>query len=249
MSVIGVITVRLASTRLPKKALLLIEDKTFLEHLVERVSLAKILNDLVIATTNNPIDNEIVALAQKKHWNFFVGDEFNVLKRLIDIGEKHHATHLVRITADNIFTDPNNIDRMVESHIKRAADYTITSELPLGVTAEVVRLSTLKYLQKIAGGNPQVQEHITPYIRQHPKFFKINILKAPLKLRHPEYRLTVDYPEDIEVVKVIFKYFYSKTKKRGVIFGLSEILKFLNSHPKIATINSHLSHPQADFQK
>ena len=248
MNTIGVITVRLSSTRLPNKALLLMEGKTFLEHLVERVSLSKTLNNLVIATTDNPIDKEIVALAQKNHWNFFVGDEFNVLKRLIDAGEKYHVSHLVRITADNIFTDPGNIDRMVKSHIANNADYTVTSQLPLGITAEVIKFTALKYLQKIANNNPEVQEHITPYIRNHPNQFKINIIQAPIELCYPKYRLTTDYPEDMKVIKAIFKYFYSKAKKGGVAFSLFEIINFLNSRPEIVNINAHLIHPKANFR-
>lgn len=248
MKIIGVITARLASTRLPEKALIPIKGKTFLEHLVDRVSLSKTLDKIIITTSDNPLDKKIIGLAQNKGWYIFVGDEDNVLKRLIDVGEKNDASELVRITADNIFTDPDNIDRMVRSHIKNNADYTITSQLPLGITAEVISLSALKYLQKIAGNDPDVREHITPFIRNHPDLFKINIIQAPNKLQYPQYRLTCDHPEDLKVIIAIFNSLYPAAVKEKRIFRLQKIINFLNTHPEITNINSHIIHPKTDFQ-
>lgn len=248
MKIIGVITARLASTRLSEKALIPIKGKTFLEHLIDRISLSKTLNKIIIATSDNPLDKKIIDLAKNKGWNIFVGEEDNVLKRLIDVVEKNDVFMLVRITADNIFTDSDNIDFMVKSHLKNNADYTITSLLPLGITAEVISLSALKYLQKIAGNDPDVREHITPYIRNHPDLFKINIIQAPNKLRFPQYRLTCDYPEDLKVITSIFNALYSTTVKEKKIFELQKIINYLNSHPEITNINSHIIHPRTDFQ-
>ena len=52
-------------------------------------------------------------------------------------------------------------------------------------------------------------------------------------VRRPELRLTVDTPEDFELVSRIFDSFYHE----GEIFSLQEIVKLCDEHPDLMEIN------------
>jgi len=79
-------------------------------------------------------------------------------------------------------------------------------------------------------------EHVTVFIRKHPTIFNIIKYKAPIELSRNDLFFTVDYPEDLKVVNLIFKYLYKKDEYIHPI----EIIVFLDEHPEIAKLNSHL---------
>jgi len=56
------------------------------------------------------------------------------------------------------------------------------------------------------------------------------------ELRHPEIRMTLDYPEDYEFFKAVFNELYSP----GKVFTLKKILTLLRRKPHIMEINKHL---------
>ena len=55
-------------------------------------------------------------------------------------------------------------------------------------------------------------------------------------LYRPEYRLTVDTPEDFRVIEKIFNELYSDNK----VFSLDEIIKYLDRNPDILEINQNI---------
>ncbi len=81
--------------------------------------------------------------------------------------------------------------------------------------------------------DPYDREHVTSFIKRKPHLFKINILEAPGEFNYPEYRLTVDYPEDYQLVRKIYKSLHSDDK----FLSLREIMQFLKEHPTIARVN------------
>ena len=50
-------------------------------------------------------------------------------------------------------------------------------------------------------------------------------------------RWTLDYPEDLELVRRVFE----ALGPEGQYFGMQEILRFLDANPDVAGLNSHLS--------
>jgi spore coat polysaccharide biosynthesis protein SpsF len=233
--IIILIAVRMKSTRLPKKALLLIEDKTVLEHLFDRLRLSKLADDIVVCTSVNPQDDVLIEVAQKNGIKCFRGSEENVLERLIGAADKEKAEIIVRVTGDNVFTDPVYIDKMIEYHIENQADYTRTDGLAQGIRCEVMSVSALKKILRLAE-RPDHSEYLTWFFTKNPKFFKIAILPVS-----PEYcrkfRLTMDEPEDYELIKIIFKNLYKKTEK---LFLWPEIVEFLDKNPDLLKINAQI---------
>ena len=88
-----------------------------LEFLVARLKLSKNIKKIIIATSNLQRDDKILNIKGTKV-NFFRGSENNVLKRYIEAAEKFKLDHIVRITADCPFSDPNLIDKMAKKYLK-----------------------------------------------------------------------------------------------------------------------------------
>ena len=114
--VVNLVAVRLKSTRLPGKALLLLQGKPVLGHLMDRVSRSNIPEKTVICTSTHSQDDAICEFAMTNNSSFFRGHPENVLLRFIEAAEEHSASHIVRITGDNPLTDPFLIDEMIEKH-------------------------------------------------------------------------------------------------------------------------------------
>ena len=81
MNIIAIIQARMGSTRLPEKVLFDLNGKTVLERVIERVQACKLINGLVVATTVNRQDLEIVKLCANIGVNIYCGSEDDVLDR------------------------------------------------------------------------------------------------------------------------------------------------------------------------
>ena len=234
--IIAISQARIGSTRLPKKVLKKIEGKTILEHIVNRVKAAKNLDDIVVATTVNKEDMQIVKLCAKLGISVFCGSEDDVLDRYYQAARLFKAEHIVRITSDCPLIDPQVIDKVIEIYFQKKADYasnTMIETYPDGLDTEVFSFKTLK----IAWENAKLtseREHVTPYIRKNPNIFKLVNLKCNSDLKNK--RWTIDEPKDFEFVKIIYKNLYSEDS----LFGMKKILNFLKKHPEIEEINKNI---------
>ena len=68
-----IIEARLNSTRLPKKILMKIKKYSFLEYLVRRLKLVKKAKNIIIATTDNESNQEIIKIALRNKIKYFKG--------------------------------------------------------------------------------------------------------------------------------------------------------------------------------
>lgn len=226
------VAVRFASTRLPGKTLVDIQGQSALAHLLDRLKLAKLPRSIVVCTTNLPEDAEIVSVAEAKGVEWFRGSESNVLDRFIKAAEMFSMDVIVRVTGDDILSDPYYIDKAVELHLAKNAEYTKVDGLPYGVGREVISLSALKKAYRSIK-EPIYYEYLTWFL-DNEEFFYIAELLAEEKVRRPTYRLTLDYLEDLTVFNIIFKHF----RNRGSQFTLEEVVEFLDTHPEVVRINA-----------
>lgn len=230
----AIIQVRMGSTRLPGKTLAKIEDKPLLWHIIERVKHAKKIDKIIIATTNLNEDKKIVAFAEKMGIVCFTGNENDVLDRFYQAAKKHGADIIVRITADDPFKDPNIIDDFL-GYLKnnRQLDYvsnTIKPTYPEGLDIEVFSFATLQKAWKEAKKSFE-REHVTPYIWQNPKKFSIKNMSFKKDFSH--LRWTIDYPQDLQFAREIYKRLYAKKP----IFLMQDILEVLEKEPELVKIN------------
>jgi spore coat polysaccharide biosynthesis protein SpsF len=236
MKILAIIQARTGSTRLPNKVLLKISNKAVLEHVIERVKKSKFVTGILVATTTNKEDQKIVTLCNHIGIMVFQGSENDVLDRYYQAAKSIKPDHVVRITADCPLIDPKVIDDVVSMHLNKNADYTtniMVETYPDGEDVEVFTLATLEKIWKNAKLKSE-REHVTLYIRNKKRLFRIHNLKNTVNLSG--YRWTLDNKEDYDLIKTIYKHLYS----RNSCFGMKETVKFLNKKKGLNRINHHI---------
>ena len=179
------IAVRMKSQRLPRKALIDVAGKPFLQHLVERLSQAKMVDQIVVCTSTDPQDDELETTCKELGYNLYRGDPLDVLGRFIAAAKVYSADNIIRVTGDNIFADPTTIDRMVKAHNKHDADYTRTENMPLGITAVVMKRDMCEHLHARMD-DPDQTEYMQLFT-YNPNAYKCLVLEAPEWANRPDY--------------------------------------------------------------
>lgn len=236
MKVLALIQARMGSTRLPKKVLMDLEGRSVLEHVALRVNNSKFVNETVVVTTINTEDLEIVKLCSNKELRVFCGSEDDVLDRFFQCAKLIKPEHVVRVTADCPMIDPDIIDRVIEKHLISGADYTsnvLKETFPDGEDVEVFKFTALKKAWESSSLKSE-REHVTPYIRNHPEYFKLDNLESDSNLS--DKRWTLDNQEDYDFIKKVFAELYSCNK----LFGMNDILKLLEQNNWLEDINKHI---------
>jgi spore coat polysaccharide biosynthesis protein SpsF len=191
-----VVQARMGSTRLPGKVLRPVGDLPLLGHVIGRLSLLEQPWPVVVATSTDLRDDAIVAWCQQANVTSFRGSEHDVLDRYVQCARAFDFRHVVRLTADNPFTDILELERLVERHLAGGFDYTHSfGMMPLGVGTEIITQVALER-SLIEGHEPQYREHVNEYIQEHSELFRIGVLDIPTDKWAPDLRLTVDTEED-----------------------------------------------------
>ncbi len=227
-----IIQARMSSTRLPGKVLMKIEnEKTVLEFVLNQCKESKLLDRMIIATTNKIDDQEIVKVVKKLGFDYFCGNESDVLDRYYKCAKKFKSKHIMRITSDCPLIDPTVIDRVIKKYQSGKFDYVSTSPpqtFPWGISVEIFSFKALKNIWKNAK-IPSEREHVTPYFYKNPKKFKIFVVKNKIQLTN--IRISVDRKNDLTLVRKVI----SKIKIRPIL--LKSILKLSKSNPDLFKIN------------
>jgi len=233
MKIIGIITARMGSTRLPGKVMMDLAGKPVLEHLVDRVRDADMVEEIVIATSEKPGNEPIVELAERCGIRAFRGKDDDVLDRYVNIMRKWDAENCVRLCADNPLTDMETTKNLAGIHLEGDCDYSCVKglQLQLGLTEIVSRKALETIYQEAPEGFRR--ESFTITIREQPDRFKIATLPPDPFIHQSPFRLTLDYEEDMQLLREIFRRLY-----RGRPIRFREALELLRDHPEIASINS-----------
>ena len=231
-----IIQARKGSTRLPNKMVLpFYKGKGVLELLLEKLIKEFPKEQIVLATTVNINDDELVKMADSFKINIFRGRENNVLDRFINAGDKFAFKNIIRICADNPFLDIPHIHFLIQKIEKDRFDYIsykTESGLPtikshLGLFTEAVTLKALKSVNKKTK-LPLYLEHVTNYIYEYKNDFRILLIELPQYMSHTEsIRLTLDTKEDFEMEKELFINFQNLDTK-ALINHLKQDKSLLN---------------------
>ncbi len=235
--IILIIQARLGYTRLPNKVLKELNGVTLLKFQVERARQAKLVDKVIVATTSGSRDTELVDYCRDNGIPVFVGSENDVLSRYYESAKEDRADIIVRLTADCPLIDPEIIDKVVDLFLKNKVDFAAntvppeTSKFPDGSDVEVFSMAALERAQNECDDS-FFREHVTFY------FWKDNNGFSSVQLGHhsdySKYRFTVDYPEDLEAVKMIVDEL-NKQKKFGHV---DEIVKIIEDNSAIKDKNS-----------
>jgi len=188
----------MGSTRLPGKVLKPVGPRLLLDHVVGRLEMLRHPHKTVVATSDVVADDAIVAWCQQEGVACFRGSEQDVLARYEGAAREFCLDPVIRLTADNPFTDMEELDRLIDLHLSQGNDFTQSfTALPIGVGAE---LFTFDALSRSAwdGHAPHHREHVDDYMIENPQIFRTGMLKVETVKSRPDVRLTVDTQEDYD---------------------------------------------------
>ena len=203
-----IIQAREGSTRFPLKVLQKINNKTILQILYERLTFSKKTNKIIFSIPKKNNDNLIRHLKELKY-EYFLGDEKDVLSRYYNTSTKFPSDIIVRITADCPLVDPKMLDEMIDLFISSKSDYTsntLPPTFPDGLDIEIFNFKSLKKSYDEANTDFD-REHVTSYIRNN-NFFKKTNFKSDID--YSKFRITLDEKEDLIVISNILNYYNNK---------------------------------------
>lgn len=232
----AIVQARMGSTRLGGKVMMEVLGKPLLQHMIERLHHSQYLEDIIIATTIDKKDDNIMALCEKIGVKTFRGSEEDVLDRYYNATKQYNVDIIVRMTSDCPLIDPKVVDRVIKYYFDNKDEFDFVSNMhpptfPDGLDVEVIPFKTLKKAWQEAKKSYE-REHVSPYIWDNPKMFKIGNVAYTDEL-HLKERWTLDYEEDYFFIKRVFEELYSKRN----IFYMEDILELLNRKPEIRKIN------------
>ncbi len=247
MKIAVIIEARMGSTRLPGKIMAKIVGKPMLELMIERVKRSKLIEEVIVATTESSGEKEIINLTRRLKVPCFQGSEEDVLSRVLNAAVKHKVDIIVELTADCPFADPKIIDEVIQKYLSGNFDHVSNiskRSFPRGLDVQVFSTKTLKKVSSLTN-DPIDREHVSLYIYKHPKVFKLGHIIAPPSLRR-DYRLTVDVESDLELTRRVYQFFYPKKKD----FSLQDVVSFLDKNNQLAELNSNVKQkPIAGFKR
>ena len=235
MKTLAIVQARMGSTRFPNKVMLPINGVPLIELLLIRLSLAKLIDHILVATSTATGDKKLAAHVRSLGYEVFEGSENNVLDRFYKAALPHRPTTVVRITGDCPLVDPKLVDAMIEEFYLSTVDYMHAGNPPTfpdgAMDAEVFTLKALELSFQNATSAAEL-EHVTPYIRESNRF---TIGDFANKLDYSRERWTVDEPADLSVVAGVFAHFRPRMD-----FGWLEVIELKKSTPELFSANEHL---------
>ncbi len=236
--VVASIEARMGSSRLPGKVLTDIGGVPALTRLIRRLRQCQALDDVVLATTTSPKDDELVSWAQTNNVPVFRGSEEDVLARVVGAHQMMGSDLVVEVTGDCPLLDSTVIDLGIETYFANDCDVVTNARVPSYPQGADVQVFQLKALSDVADSvwDPAVREHVSLYFYENPDKYKIIHLIAPQMWKAENLRLQLDYPEDLEFIRTV----YSRLEPQyGDSFGIYEILNLLKHEPALHDLNAH----------
>ena len=240
-----VVSARMASSRRPGKALADLAGRPLLAVLLERMRTVRGVAGVALATSTRPENDPLAAVAEGMGLPAFRGDEDDVLRRHLDCARWLGADHVVRVTGDNPLTDVETAEGLVALHLRERADYTYVpgDALLMGILSEVIATDALARAWE-RGEARHRSELMTLYIKEHPAEFRIALGALDPALYRPQYRLTVDEPEDVALAQALF----ARLARPGRVVTTREAIALLDAEPALAAINAEARHKAANLR-
>ena len=227
MKIIGVVQARMGSTRLPNKVMKPLNGVPMIELLLNRLSKSKELELIVVATSINPLDDDLADYVQTLGFPCERGNESDVLSRFVQVGQRYQADALVRITGDCPLVDPEMVDECVNRFREERVDYFSNIEPPTYPDGLDVEVMTMTALQQALGQTKDRmdREHVTTFLRDSG-LFKTGSMINNTDLSN--LRWTVDEIDDFEVITEIFRALAPR-----ILFSWHEVLELHGARPEL----------------
>lgn len=238
MKVTATVQARVGSSRLPGKVLKPICGKPMLQLQLERIRRARLVDEVVVATSTAPADDAIAALGASLGIPVFRGPEDDVLGRIVGLLKARPVELHVELIGDSPFTDPHIVDEAVGFYLKNSEAYDYVSNgtevtYPSGLEVNVYPARALIEAEALVAPDDPLREHVDIHLSKNPRVRKA-CLRAPPHYHRPEVFLEVDTAKDFAMVSAVFEHFLGRGREH---FSLAQILDFLDGRPDLVKLN------------
>lgn len=248
MKIVATIEARMNSSRLPGKVLMDIGGLKSLECQIRRMKRSKYINEIIIATTVNSCDDEIVVFSKSEGVAIYRGSEDDVMSRILGAVTSINGDIVVQTTGDCPLIDPVIIDKVIQTYLYSNEEYDFVSNeikrsYPIGLDCRVFSTETLKISNNICD-DPIHRVHGSTFISDGSgsEFFSSINVVAPKELYYPNYRWTIDELDDLKFLKKVVENFGEDICK----INSYDIVSWLNKNPDVIDINSNVNQKSVD---
>tara|TARA_B100000945_G_C20412278_1_gene613232 strand:+ start:1459 stop:2211 length:753 start_codon:yes stop_codon:yes gene_type:complete len=199
-----------------------------IDNIIDCIKEIKVIDEIVLGISRGEENKIYKLLAKEKKINYVVGDEQDVLSRLIKCGENVNATDIFRITSESPFLYFQSVDFLWEKYKKENLDAIFQDDIVDGCGFEIISLEALK-ISHLNGSKKHRSELCSLYIRENTNEFNIKKVSSESKLIRKDLRLTVDNPEDLIVCRKLYKKFEHQAPK----FNIEDLIEYLDDNPNL----------------
>lgn len=199
-----------------------------LDNIIDCLRTIPCIDEIVLGISEG-IENEVFReIAAGKNLRYVVGDQIDVLSRLIRCGQLAGATDIFRVTSESPFLYFDPVAELWGRHRSEHADATFMDDIIDGCGFEILSQAALEQ-SHAKGQSKHRSELCTLYIREHPLDFKVIRVSPPAQLVRRDLRLTVDNPEDLAVCRAV----YSAFKDAAPRIPVPDVVRFLDANPRL----------------
>lgn len=221
---IACVIARTVSTRLPLKVLRnVIGSYSMLDFMIQRLKLVNEIDDIYLCTSHEPVDDILEDVAVKNNIKIYRGSPDAVIERIISVGVSENAENVIRITGDNVFTTYEYLGQQISIHNENGLDYTRIIDVPIGATAEVMKLTAVKECFDLI--DPAISEYLLLYMFD-PDRFRCGVISIKGLKASSDYTITVDTKKDLERTRIIL----SRYRKDPLSIRLAEIIDLIDEY-------------------
>ena len=199
-----------------------------LDNIVDCLQTIPCIDEIVLGISEGA-DNEVYkSVAGEKGLSYIVGDQKDVLKRLVQCGEHANGTDIFRVTSESPFLYFEPVEDLWRVHQTERADAAFIWDIIDGTGCEIYTLDTLRASHD-RGSDRHRSEMCSLYVREYPEQFKVLKIDPPVELTRKDVRLTVDYPEDLVVCRSV----YGALQEQAPRISVMDIVRYLDKHPRL----------------
>lgn len=217
----------------PLQNLDVVEQITILDNIIACIRSLNVVDEIVLGISFGNDNKAFEDYAKKNQLTYIVGDEQDVLSRLILSGEKTEATDIFRVTSESPFMYFDEVKSLWQHYVDVKLDALFMDEIIDGCGFEIISLAALKKSHKL-GEDRHRSELCSLYIRENKNEFNIEKVLPPKSLIRKDLRLTVDNPEDLVVCRAVYRHFKSLAPR----IPLVDAVFFLDNNPNLKTLIS-----------
>lgn len=229
----AIVAARMKSSRLKQKAILPIQGMSSIERCLDNCLKFPFIDEVILATSTLEEDAVLGEYTLKGRAKFWQGDPDDVISRYLGACDKYGIDVIIRVTGDCPVISPEIAGYLLKSHFAAGADFTESRRFAVGSNSQIYNVEALKRVLQLIG-RAEYSEHMTLYMTNNPDIFKVNYVDLPEELVR-EYRLTLDYQEDLDMFNELFK----KLAEQGMDSSLLNVFKILDENPDIPQMNAH----------